>query len=52
MARTRYYATVEVWIGDIESDDEAHELENAIEEAVGGYQNTVSLTVHEYPQEA
>jgi hypothetical protein len=49
---TRYYMTVDVWIGDVCTEDEARELENAIEQAIGGYQTTVTASLHEYPQEA
>jgi len=47
-----YYATVDVWIGDVSSEDEATEIENRIASALGDYQNTVNVTIHAYPQES
>jgi hypothetical protein len=47
----RYYATIDVWIGDVTSKDEAPEIENRIASALGDYQNTVTVAIHEYPTE-
>lgn len=45
-----HYATADVWVGNLGSEDEAEEVSALIEEALSGsgYQVTVTVIAHAY----
>lgn len=44
-----YYATADVWIGNLDSADEADRVRELIETALCDYQATVAVTAEPYP---
>lgn len=47
-----HYATVDVWIGNLDSEDEAEHVRDLIDAALGsaGYQASVTITVNAYQE--
>lgn len=48
MTETRYAAEITVDISDLATDDEADEIRDLIEAAIGHYKPTVTATTREY----
>jgi len=48
-----YYATADVWIGNLDSADEAEDVRDLIDAALAsaGYEATVTITANAYPEE-
>lgn len=49
MTETRYAADITVDVCDLATAEEADEIRDLIEAAVGHYRPTVTVTVREYP---
>ena len=48
-----HYATGDVWIGNLDSEDDAEHIAEIIDTALGaaGYQATVTITANAYPEQ-
>jgi len=47
-----HFATADVWIGNLDSEDEAEHVRDLIDAALGGagYQASVTITATAYPE--
>jgi hypothetical protein len=47
-----HFATADVWIGNLDGEEEAEAVRDIIDDALSGagYQVTVTVTAHPYPE--